>query len=76
VDRSAAYAARTWRRTSWPRGFAHRCVIQLSYAIGVARPLSIYADTYGDGSGSSEVIEAAIGKVMDLSPRASGRISA
>jgi S-adenosylmethionine synthetase len=50
-------------------GLARRCAIQISYAIGVARPLSIYADTYGTGAVPEEVIEAAIPKVMDLTPR-------
>jgi S-adenosylmethionine synthetase len=48
---------------------AKRCCIQLSYAIGVARPLSIYCDTYETGTVPSEEIEAAINKCMDLTPR-------
>ena len=48
---------------------ARRCCIQLSYAIGVARPLSIYCDTYGTGTVPSDVIEAAVDKCLDLTPR-------
>ena len=48
---------------------AEKCTIQLSYAIGVAKPLTIYADLHGTGSADAEAIEAAIPKVMDLSPR-------
>ena len=50
-------------------GLAKRCVIQLSYAIGVAEPLSIYADTYGTGTVHEVEIERAIAEVMDLTPR-------
>jgi S-adenosylmethionine synthetase len=50
-------------------GLAKRCCIQLSYAIGVARPLSIYCDTYETGTVPSEEIEAAINKCMNLTPR-------
>jgi S-adenosylmethionine synthetase len=69
VDRSAAYAARYLAKNVVAAGLAKRCCIQLSYAIGVARPLSIYCDTYGTGTVPSEVIEAAINKCMDLTPR-------
>jgi S-adenosylmethionine synthetase len=69
VDRSAAYAARYLAKNVVAAGLARRCVIQLSYAIGVARPLSIYADTYGSGSVSETAIENAVAKVMDLTPR-------
>ncbi len=69
VDRSAAYAARYLAKNVVAAGLAHRCVIQLSYAIGVARPLSIYADTYETGKVSAAAIEKAVGSVMDLSPR-------
>jgi S-adenosylmethionine synthetase len=69
VDRSAAYAARYLAKNVVAAGLARRCCIQLSYAIGVARPLSIYCDTYGTGTVPSEVIEAAIDKCMDLTPR-------
>ncbi|GAA3867771.1 methionine adenosyltransferase [Celeribacter arenosi] len=69
VDRSAAYAARYLAKNVVAAGLADRCTIQLSYAIGVAAPLSIYADLHGTGQLAPEVIEAAIPKVMDLTPR-------
>ncbi|MBP7241074.1 methionine adenosyltransferase [Amaricoccus sp.] len=69
VDRSAAYAARYLAKNVVAAGLAHRCAIQLSYAIGVARPLSIYADTYGAGTVPAAAIEKALGQVMDLTPR-------
>ncbi len=69
VDRSAAYAARYLAKNVVAAGLAHRCVIQLSYAIGVARPLSIYADTFETGAVPPEAIEAALWKVMDLTPK-------
>ena len=69
VDRSAAYAARYLAKNVVAAGLAKRCCIQLSYAIGVARPLSIYCDTYGTGTVPSEAIEAAINNCMDLTPR-------
>ena len=69
VDRSAAYAARYLAKNVVAAGLADRCVIQLSYAIGVAKPLSIYADTYGSGQVSEEAIEKAVAKAMDLTPR-------
>jgi len=69
VDRSAAYAARYLAKNVVAAGMAEKCTIQLSYAIGVSQPLSIYADTHGTGEVSPEAIEKAIGEVMDLSPR-------
>ena len=69
VDRSAAYAARYLAKNVVAAGMAERCLIQLSYAIGVSKPLSVYADTFGSGEVPPEVIEAAVQKVMDLSPR-------
>jgi S-adenosylmethionine synthetase len=69
VDRSAAYAARYLAKNVVAAGMAERCTIQLSYAIGVAKPLSIYADTHGTGDVSPEAIERAIALVMDLTPR-------
>ena len=69
VDRSAAYAARYLAKNVVASGMAERCTIQLSYAIGVSQPLSIYADTHGTGAVADEAIEAAIPQVMDLSPR-------
>jgi S-adenosylmethionine synthetase len=69
VDRSAAYAARYLAKNVVASGLARRCVIQLSYAIGVAKPLSIYADTFGTGTVPEAAIEAAVARVMDLTPR-------
>ena len=69
VDRSAAYAARYLAKNVVAASLADRCTIQLSYAIGVAQPLSIYVDLHGTGKGVSEDdVEAAIRKSMDLSP--------
>ena len=69
VDRSAAYAARYLAKNVVAAGMAERCTIQLSYAIGVSKPLSIYADTHGTGEVDPAAIERAIAQVMDLSPR-------
>ncbi len=69
VDRSAAYAARYLAKNVVAAGIADRCMIQLSYAIGVAKPLSIYVDTFGQGEVPPEQIEKAIEQVMDLTPR-------
>ncbi len=69
VDRSAAYAARYLAKNVVAAGLAERCTIQLSYAIGVSRPLSIYADTHGTGDAGAVEIERAIDRVMDLTPR-------
>ena len=69
VDRSAAYAARYLAKNVVAAGIAERCLIQLSYAIGVSKPLSIYADTFDTGEVPAAKIEAAVSKAMDLSPR-------
>jgi S-adenosylmethionine synthetase len=69
VDRSAAYAARYLAKNVVAAGLARRCTIQLSYAIGVARPLSIYADTHGTGEVPEAQIERAVAEVMELTPR-------
>jgi len=69
VDRSAAYAARYLAKNVVAAGLAKRCTIQLSYAIGVAQPLSIYVDTHGTGKVAEAKLEKALSKVMDLSPR-------
>jgi S-adenosylmethionine synthetase len=69
VDRSAAYAARYLAKNVVAAGLARRCVIQVAYAIGVAKPLAIYADTYGTGEVSEAAIEKAVASVMDLTPR-------
>jgi S-adenosylmethionine synthetase len=69
VDRSAAYIARYLAKNVVASGMAKRCSIQLSYAIGIARPLSIYCDTFGTGEVHDSVIEKAIDQVMDLTPQ-------
>ena len=69
VDRSAAYASRYLAKNVVAAGLADRATIQLSYAIGVARPLSIYVDTHGTGQADEVAIETAIAHVMDLTPR-------
>ncbi len=69
VDRSAAYASRYLAKNVVAAGLADRCLIQLSYAIGVARPLSIYVDTFGQNDVPPAEIERAIGQIMDLTPR-------
>jgi S-adenosylmethionine synthetase len=69
VDRSAAYAARYLAKNVVAAGLADRCTIQLAYAIGVAKPLSIYVDTHGTGKVDEAQLEKALGEVMDLSPR-------
>ena len=69
VDRSAAYAARYLAKNVVAAGLASRCTIQISYAIGVSKPLSIYVDSYGTGVVSDAEIEKAVSAVMDLTPR-------
>lgn len=69
VDRSAAYAARYLAKNVVAAGLADRCTIQLSYAIGVAKPLSIYVDTHGTGKVDEATLERVLGDAMDLSPR-------
>ena len=69
VDRSAAYAARYLAKNVVAAGLAERCTLQVSYAIGVAKPLSIYVDTHGTGTVDASVIERAVAQVMDLTPR-------
>jgi S-adenosylmethionine synthetase len=69
VDRSAAYAARYLAKNVVAAGLATKCTIQISYAIGVAKPLSIYVDSYGTGVVPDEQIEHAISGAMDLTPR-------
>ena len=68
VDRSAAYAARYLAKNIVASGMAKRCTIQLSYAIGVAKPLSIYCDTHGTGQVHEAAIEKAVAEIMDLTP--------
>ena len=69
VDRSAAYAARYLAKNVVAAGLATRCTLQLSYAIGVAKPLSIYVDTHGTGMVDEAAIERAVAQAMDLTPR-------
>ncbi len=69
VDRSAAYAARYIAKNVVAAGLAEKCTLQLSYAIGVSKPLSIYVDFSGTGHVDAQKLEKAIAEVMDLSPR-------
>ena len=69
VDRSAAYAARWVAKNIVAANLAEKCTIQLSYAIGVAKPLSIYVNTYGTGSISEQTISEYLENNLDLSPR-------
>ena len=69
VDRSAAYAARYLAKNIVAAGMAERCTLQIAYAIGVSKPLSIYADLHGTGEVSEEAVEKAVAQVMDLTPR-------
>ncbi len=69
VDRSAAYAARYLAKNVVAAGLAERCSLQVSYAIGVAKPLSIYVDTHGTGAVDATAIERAVAECMDLTPR-------
>ena len=69
VDRSAAYAARYLAKNIVAAGLAGRCTLQLAYAIGVARPLSIYIDTHGTGEVPEDKLEKAVAEAMDLTPR-------
>ena len=70
VDRSAAYAARWVAKTVVAAGLASRCQVQLAYAIGVARPVSVRVDTFGTGTVSDEALEQAVEKTFDLRPAA------
>lgn len=69
VDRSAAYAARYVAKNIVAAGYADRCTVQLSYAIGVSKPLSVYVNLHETGSVPEEALIKAIGKTIDLSPR-------
>lgn len=70
VDRSAAYMARYVAKNIVAAGLAKRCQIELAYAIGVARPVSVLIDTFGTGAVSDEALSAAVAKVFDLRPTA------
>ena len=69
VDRSAAYAARYLAKNVVAAGLAEKCTLQLSYAIGVAKPLSVFVDLHGTGSVDELKLENLLCEVMDLSPR-------
>jgi S-adenosylmethionine synthetase len=69
VDRSAAYASRYLAKNVVGAGLADKCVIQLSYAIGVSKPLSVYVDTYGTGRVDEDKLSQVLQELMDLSPR-------
>ena len=70
VDRSAAYAARYVAKNIVAAGLAKRCEVQIAYAIGVARPMSIFVDTFGTGIVDEEKLAQVIGQVFDLRPAA------
>ncbi len=70
VDRSAAYAARYIAKNIVAAGLADKCEVQLSYAIGVAKPISILVDTFGTGKADEEKLADAVAKVFDLRPSA------
>ena len=70
VDRSAAYAARYAAKNIVAAGLADKCLVQLAYAIGVARPVSVMVDTYGTGTVSDEKLAEAVNTVFDLRPTA------
>jgi len=69
VDRSAAYAARYLAKNVVAAGLAARCTIQLSYAIGVSKPLSVYVNTHETGEVSEDRLSATLSELVDLSPR-------
>lgn len=69
VDRSAAYASRYLAKNVVAAGLAQRCLIQVSYAIGISEPLSLYIDTYGTGKIHEDQLSEALLKLFDLSPR-------
>ena len=69
VDRSAASAARYLAKNVVGAALAERCIIQLSYAIGVAKPLSVYVDTQGTGQVDEDKLSKVLQQIMDLSPR-------
>ena len=70
VDRSAAYATRWVAKNIVAAGLAKQCEVQVAYAIGVAKPVSIMVDTFGTGTVADEKIEQAVEKVFDLTPAA------
>ena len=70
VDRSASYAARYVAKNIVAAGLADKCEVQLAYAIGVAKPVSVMVDTFGTGKADDEAIAAAVGKCFDFRPAA------
>lgn len=70
VDRSAAYAARWVAKNIVAAGLAHRCEVQIAYAIGMARPVSLMVETFGSGAYPEDVIARAVEEVFDLRPGA------
>ncbi|MBP3379812.1 MAG: methionine adenosyltransferase [Ruminococcus sp.] len=70
VDRSAAYAARYIAKNIVAAGLAEKCEVQLSYAIGVAKPISVLVDTFGTGKADENALSEAVSKVFDLRPSA------
>src|SRR3981189_1846316 len=68
VDRSAAYAARYLAKNVVAAGLAEQCTIQVAYAIGVAKPLSVYVDTAGTGQVDEDKLSALLQELLDLSP--------
>ena len=70
VDRSAAYASRYVAKNIVAAGLADKCLVQLAYAIGIARPVSVMVDTYGTGKVSDDKLADAVNKVFDLRPTA------
>ncbi len=68
VDRSAAYATRWVAKNIVAAGFAKKCEVQIAYAIGVAKPVSVMVDSFGTGTVSDEILEKAVEKVFDLTP--------
>jgi len=69
VDRSAAYVARYLAKNVVAAGLAKKCTIQLSYAIGVAKPLSVYVDTHGTGTVDEATLENTLRELVDLRPK-------
>ena len=69
VDRSAAYAARWVAKNVVAAGLADRCTIQVSYAIGVSHPLSVFFNTYGTGQVDEAKLASVVQEIVDLSPR-------
>ena len=70
VDRTAAYACRYISKNIVAAGYAEKCELQVAYAIGVARPVSVMADTFGTGKYPDDMLEKAVEKAFDLRPAA------